>query len=124
MLKHGAVRSIRFVLHQGHCVSVTAAADGLAQRFCMFPILVALAWMYVVVLMAAAEATSPDGSVVGAVFTLLMYGVVPLAVTLYLLNTRARRAAKRSAPDNPASAAPNDSSHAPSDAVAPERKVP
>lgn len=90
----------------------------------MFPVLVALAWMYVVVLMAAAEATSPEGSIIGAVLTLLLYGIVPLAVTLYLLNTRSRRAARRSAPVGTVSAPPDNSSHTAGDAVAAERKVP
>ena len=58
-------------------------------------ILVAIAWVYVVVMMAAAEAMSPAGGVLGAVFTLLLYGVLPLSVLLYIMNTPARRRARR-----------------------------
>lgn len=59
--------------------------------------LVAIGWMYVVVMMAVAEAVSPQGSVLGAVFTFLLYGCLPLAIVLYLLGTPARRRARRAA---------------------------
>lgn len=59
--------------------------------------LVAIGWMYVVVMMAVAEAVSPQGSVLGAVFTFLLYGCLPLAIVLYLLGTPARRRAHRAA---------------------------
>lgn len=58
-------------------------------------LLVALAWMYVAVMMAAAEATGPNGSVFGAIVTLLLYGVGPLAIVLYLMATPARRRLRR-----------------------------
>ncbi len=54
-------------------------------------ILVALAWMYVVVMMAVAEATSNQGTWLGAVFTLLLYGALPLGIVLYVMNTPPRR---------------------------------
>lgn len=60
-------------------------------------VLVALAWMYVVLMMAAAEAMSPQGTVLGAVFTFVMYGVLPLSIVLYLMGTPARRKARRRA---------------------------
>lgn len=59
--------------------------------------IVAIAWMYVTLMMALAEATSPQGTVLGAVFTFLMYGVGPLALVLYLLGAPARRKAIRQA---------------------------
>lgn len=59
--------------------------------------LVAIAWMYVAVMMAVVEAFSPQGSVLGAVFTLLLYGIAPIALVMYLLNTPARRRARRAA---------------------------
>lgn len=55
--------------------------------------IVAVAWLYVVVMMAVAEAVSPNGTVLGAVFTLLLYGLLPLAVLLYILGTPARKRA-------------------------------
>jgi mannose/fructose/N-acetylgalactosamine-specific phosphotransferase system component IID len=59
--------------------------------------LVAIAWMYVVVMMALAEALSPQGSLLGAFMTFVLYGCAPLALVLYLLGTPARRRARRAA---------------------------
>ncbi len=53
--------------------------------------LVALAWGYVVLMMAVAEATAPNGTVLGAVFTFLLYGALPLSIVLYILGTPSRR---------------------------------
>lgn len=57
--------------------------------------IVALGWMFVVVLMSLAEATSPQGSVLGAAVTFLLYGVVPVAILVYVMNTPHRRRARR-----------------------------
>jgi membrane protein implicated in regulation of membrane protease activity len=86
----------------------------------MLRLLVALAWIYVVVLMAAAEAASPSGTLLGAFFTLLLYGALPLAIVLYVLGAPERRARLRreAAP----SADPDRSRHAAGDAVAAERE--
>lgn len=61
----------------------------------MFLVLIALGWMYVVVMMALAEATSPVGSVLGAVVTFFLYGVGPVALVLYILGTPMRRRIRR-----------------------------
>ena len=53
--------------------------------------LVAIGWMYVVLMVALVEALSSNGTVIGAVFTFLLWGVLPLAIVLYLLRTPARR---------------------------------
>ena len=58
-------------------------------------LLIALAWMYVVLMMSVAEAMSSQGTVLGAVFTFLLYGVLPLSVVLYVVATPARRKARR-----------------------------
>lgn len=90
--------------------------------------LVAIAWMYVVLMMAVAEGTSPNGTVLGAVFTFLLYGALPLSIVLYLMRTPARRRARRAAEQAEASAArtsavqPDGGDHAPGDAVTTERK--
>jgi membrane protein implicated in regulation of membrane protease activity len=93
--------------------------------------LVAIAWMYVVVMMSIAEATSSQGTVLGAVFTLLLYGVLPLSIVLYLLGTPSRRRAQKQAEAAQAAAAaaetsaqPDGGGHPAGDAVAPERKEP
>lgn len=64
--------------------------------------LVAIAWMYVVVAMSIAEAISPAGSLLGAVFTFLLYGALPLAIVLYLLGTPGRRQRRAAAEALPA----------------------
>ena len=43
--------------------------------------------------MAVAEATNTTGTVLGAIFTFLLYGVAPLALVVYLMSTPARRRA-------------------------------
>lgn len=92
--------------------------------------LVAIAWMYVVVMMTVVEATSANGTVLGALFTFLLYGALPLAVVMYILGSparkRARRAAETPLEHTPAAAPsrhePDGSHHPPGDAIAPERK--
>ena len=59
--------------------------------------LVALAWIYVVLMMALAEALSPNGTVLGAIFTFLLYGLLPLSIVLYVMGTPMRRSARRRA---------------------------
>ena len=55
--------------------------------------LIAIAWIYVVLLMSIAEATNTTGTVLGALITFLLYGAVPLSLVLYLMRTPARRRA-------------------------------
>jgi hypothetical protein len=87
------------------------------------PYLVALAWMYVVLMVAVAEVMSPQGSLLGAFFTVLGWGLIPLAIVLYILGTPTRRRARRAAEAAAASAAnPDRGGHAAGDAVAPERE--
>lgn len=91
--------------------------------------LVAIAWIYVVLMMAVAEATSPMGTVLGAVFTFLLYGVLPLAIVMYILGTPSRKRARRAAEAAEQAAAagsvaPDGGDHAAGAAVAAERKEP
>lgn len=83
--------------------------------------IVALAWISVVALMAVAEATSNQGSLLGAFFTLLLYGALPLGIVLYILGTPARRARRRR---TESSANADGGGHATGDPVTPERKEP
>lgn len=88
-------------------------------------LLVAIAWIYVVLMVAVVEATSPRGTLLGAFFTLLLYGVLPLTIVSYLLMGPARRRARRAAEAASAAALdPDESGHPAGDAVAPERKEP
>jgi membrane protein implicated in regulation of membrane protease activity len=86
--------------------------------------MVAIAWIYVVLMMSAAEAVSPRGSLLGALLILVFYGVLPLAIVLYVMGAPARRRARRRAEEQARSARPagDGGSHAAGDAVAPERE--
>lgn len=83
--------------------------------------IVAIAWAFVVLLMALTEATSSQGTVLGAFFTLLLYGVLPLSIVLYLMGTPARRKARRQAEQ---SQQPDGGDHAAGERLMPEREEP
>lgn len=53
--------------------------------------LVVIAWLYVTLMMAIAEATSPIGSVLGASVTFVLYGLLPLSILVYILGTPGRK---------------------------------
>ncbi|MBK9442096.1 MAG: hypothetical protein IPN53_12635 [Comamonadaceae bacterium] len=57
--------------------------------------IVPIAWLYVTLLMAVAEATSSQGSVLGAVITFVLYGVLPISIVAYIMATPARRRASK-----------------------------
>ena len=105
--------------------------------------LVVIGWLYVALMMSAAEATAPNGSVLGAIVTFFLYGLMPIALVVYLMATphrkraiRAREAAERAAeassassvPATTASAEPDAGGHAAGAAeaggIAPVRKEP
>lgn len=95
--------------------------------------IVVIAWIYVAFMMAVAEATNSNGSVLGAAFTFLLYGVLPCGLLIYIMGTPSRKRAIRARQAMEAAAAstgqstdplgtPNAGSHAPADAVTPVRK--
>ena len=106
--------------------------------------LVIIAWLYVTLMMALAEATSSTGSVLGAIVTFVLYGLLPMGILVYILGTpgrrraiKAREAAEQAAWDaqqaelaaaRQASDAPDAGGEAPAAAqdgvVAPVRKEP
>jgi uncharacterized membrane protein len=59
--------------------------------------LIVIAWLYVTLLMGLAEAFSTQGSVLGAIITFLLYGVLPMSLVVYLMGTPLRRKARRQA---------------------------
>jgi len=46
--------------------------------------IVAIAWIYVAILMAVAEATHSTGTLLGGIMTFVLYGVLPLGLVLYV----------------------------------------
>ena len=104
-------------------------------------ILIAIAWLYVVLMVAVVEATGSGGTVLGALITFFLYGVLPLGIVMYLMLSPARRRARRAAdkadgaagddiaatPAAPTSMPgggqdPDERGHPPGDPVAAERK--
>ena len=53
--------------------------------------LVPIAWLYVAFMMAVVEATSTQGTVLGAFFTFVLYGLMPIGLLLYFMGTPGRR---------------------------------
>ena len=91
--------------------------------------IVAVGWAYVVLMMVLVEALGPGGSVLGAVVTLLLYGVLPIAIVLYVggarTRARARRAAEAAERQPPSGDVdPGGGGQAAGDAVAPVREEP
>lgn len=98
-------------------------------------LLIAVGWLYVVLMMAVAEATNSNGSVLGAVVTFVLYGVGPIALVMYIMGTpgrkraiRAREQAEmqaaRQLASTDASGQPDRSGQAAADPVPPVRKEP
>ena len=56
--------------------------------------LVLIAWGYVVLMAAIAEALSPHGSVAGAVGTVVWFGVLPMTLLAYVAGSPLRRRAR------------------------------
>jgi len=94
--------------------------------------LIVIAWTYVALMMGVAEANHPNGTVLGAVFTFVLYGVGPVALLIYLMGRPARRAARRkreadaagAAPESERSGQPDGGGEPAADAVPPVRKEP
>lgn len=87
--------------------------------------LVVIGWLYVALMMAVAEANHSNGTVLGAVFTFLLYGVGPVALVVYLMGHSGRRAARQAREEAAAaSGEPDGGSEAAADAVPPVRKEP
>jgi Mg2+/citrate symporter len=84
--------------------------------------LVAIAWGYVALLMAAAEALSPQGTVFGALVTLLLYGVLPLSLLMYILGTPGRKRRRRAAEASAQADAGGHAPTGPADGLAAERE--
>lgn len=85
--------------------------------------LVAIAWIYVALMMAAAEATSSQGTVLGAIVTFVLYGVLPVSILVYIMGSGRRRQARRRA-EAAASAQADGGDHTATQGQAPVGKEP
>ena len=68
--------------------------------------LIVIAWLYVTLMMAIAEAASPSGTLLGALVILLFYAAIPLSLLLYcyvriLRKRNSRRSAAQGTTVNP-----------------------
>ena len=86
-------------------------------------LIVAIGWLFVVLLFALVQWVSPQGSGLVALLLVFGAGVAPLAVVLYVMGAPARRRRRRLA-DAALGADPDAGRHAAGDAVAPEREEP
>lgn len=81
--------------------------------------LVVIAWLYVVLMMSVAEAAGSNGTLLGAIVTFFLYGLLPLSLVVYLMLApqrreaiRAREAAEEARQQQDASALPDAGGHA------------
>ncbi len=102
--------------------------------------LIPIAWIYVTLMMAVAEATNTNGTLLGALVTFVLYGLLPVGLVLYFMATPARRRAREAKEAQEAQASalvaaapaaglarsdePDASGLAATDAVTPVRKEP
>ena len=90
--------------------------------------IVPIAWLYVALMMAVAEATNSNGTVLGAVITFLVYGLAPVALVMYLMGSPSRRRAIKAQEAaelaERRSAKPDTGGKPPSDAITPVGKEP
>lgn len=57
--------------------------------------LVVIGWLYVVLMMSVAEASNTTGTVLGAIVTFFLYGLIPVMLVVYLMRTPQRRKARK-----------------------------
>lgn len=96
--------------------------------------LVPIAWLYVALMMALAEATNSNGTVLGAFITFVLYGLLPVGLVLYVMGTPGRKRALRAkeqaelaaarATAQASGLAPDADRQPTADPVAPVRKEP
>jgi hypothetical protein len=82
--------------------------------------IVAIGWLFVVLLFALVQWVSPQGSGLVAVLLVFGAGVAPLAVVLYVMGAPGRR--RRRKAEGALATDPDAGGHAPGDAVAPKRE--
>ena len=100
--------------------------------------LIAIAWLYAALMWSLAEGFDPKGTVLGASFTFILYGLLPVGIVTYILGSPSRRRSRQAEvlqeepPTQPsvvpagsdASAQADAGRHPAGDLVAAERKEP
>ena len=52
--------------------------------------IVAIAWIYVALMMSVAEATNTNGTVLGGIVTFILYGILPTSIIVYIMDAPRR----------------------------------
>ncbi len=90
--------------------------------------IVPIAWIYVALMMAVAEANNTTGTVLGAIITFVLYGLLPVGLILYFMGSPARRRAIKAREKQESarqdSVQPDAGSLPPTDTVPPVGKEP
>ena len=97
--------------------------------------IIPIAWLYVALMMSVAEATNSNCTLLGAIVTFVLYGLLPIGLLLYIMGTPGRKRAlreraeqeraafeARAADAAPLGNAPDAGGQATADSVAPVRK--
>jgi len=97
--------------------------------------IIPIAWLYVALMMSVAEATNSNGTLLGAIVTFVLYGLLPIGLLLYIMGTPGRKRALRERAEQeraafearatdaaPLGNAPDAGGQATADSVAPVRK--
>lgn len=66
------------------------SSTGSATKYFEIMYIVPIAWLYVALMMAAAEATNTNGTVLGGIITFVLYGLLPVGLVVYLMGAPAR----------------------------------
>ena len=83
--------------------------------------IVAIAWIYVALMMSVAEATNTNGTILGGIVTFILYGILPTSIIIYIMGTPHRRRARLALEKETAEAKPlQNSDETPSDSVPPK----
>jgi len=56
--------------------------------------IVAIAWIYVALMMSVAEAANTNGTVLGGIVTFILYGILPTAIIIYIMDAPRRKRVK------------------------------
>ena len=56
--------------------------------------IVAIAWLYVALMMSVAEASNTNGSILGAIVTFILYGILPTSISVYVMGAPHRKKAR------------------------------
>ena len=67
--------------------------------------IIPMGWLYVALMMAVAEATNDNGTVLGGIMTFVLYGLGPVLLVVYLMGSPARRKAIKANEANATAAA-------------------